>query len=240
MKRAIKDAAEKQWDNILNFRKGVALASLDTKYGITEAFKVSSQGQDVAAILSGDNQPVINSEGTYGFNMTNAMTGNKTWMSLRNISGLVKSETFDTASKKIIYAMAQDILEKSKLEDAGDFNREEVRRKVKSSIVDRGNIRSLTDDKMLDDSFRNNLITVAKGMSYKNVGINKEGNLDDDDAKQIVSTMLLDKEAHMNYLVDYYTDFMAQNWKPKNKKDKKGKVKGKVFEKTGGGKLWKA
>ena len=232
--------AEKQWDQIIDFRKGVAVAAQDEQYGISEEFKASSQGQDVASILTGDNQPFANSDGVYGFLMTNPMTGNKTWMSLRNIGALVKSQSFDKNSKKIIHAMGQDMYDRSQLEDIGDFDREGIRRKVRSSIVDRGNIRSLTDDKMLDDSFKNNMISTVKSISYKNLGINKEGNLEDSDAKQIVDTMLMDKEAHINYLTDYYTDFMAQNWKPKNKKEKKEKVKGKVFEKPEGGKLWKA
>ena len=232
--------AEKQWDQIVDFRKGIAIAAQDEQYGISEQFKVSSQGQDVAAILTGDNQPFANSDGVYGYLMTNPQTGNKNWMSLRNIGSLVKSQSFDKNSKKIIQAMGQDMYDRSQLEDAGEFDREGVRRKVRSSIIDRGNIRSLTSDKMLDDSFENNLASVVKGISYKNLGIDKEGNLDDNDAKQIVGTMLMDKETHLNYLTDYYTDFMAQNWRPKKKNSKKEKVQGTLKTQPSGRKLWQA
>ena len=217
--------AEKQWDQIKEFRKGIAIGAQDKQYGITRDFKISTQGQDIARILTGENTPVINENGTYGFMMTNPSTGNPKWMSLRNILGLVKSESFDKSSKKIIHAMGQNMIEQSKVIGAGEFPYEDIKRKVKTNIIDRGNIRSLTKDKHLEDSFINNMISSVKGMSYRNIGLNKEGNLDDNDAKQVVNTMLLDKEAHLNYLTDYYTNFMAQNWKTDKDKNKNANTK---------------
>ena len=231
--------AEKQWSQIKDFRKGVAIGAQSANYGISRNFKISSQGQDVAAILTGDNPPVVNQDGTYGFMMTNPSSGVKKWMSLRNVLGLVKSESFDKDSKKIIHAMGQDMLDRSKVIGAGEFPYEDMRRKVKTSVIEPGNVRSLTYDKHLENSFFEDMTSTVKGISYKNLGLNKEGNLDDNDAKQVVNTMLLDKEAHINYLTDYYTEFMARNWKPKTD-NKKQNIKGKTIEQSSGRKLWKA
>ena len=214
---------EKQWKSISEFRKQIAVAAQNGQYGITEEFKTSTQGMDVAGILTGDNTPAINEDGIYGFMITNPATGNQNWMSIRNIASMVKQNSFDSNSKKIIDALGNHMLEMSGQEDAGEFNREQIRRKVKSTIIDKGNIRSLTHDKMLDDSFYNNTLKTVSAISYSNVGVDKDGNLNDDEQKQIVDIMLSDKEAHLNYLTDYYTDFMANNWitdedKRKNKK----------------------
>ena len=129
--------AEKQWDQIKDFRKGIAIVAQDKQHGITRDFKISTQGQDVARILTGENPPVINENGTYGFMITNPSSGNPTWMSLRNVGGLVKSQSFDKNSKKIVHAMGQNMVEQSKVIGAGDFPLDDVRRKVRSNIIDK-------------------------------------------------------------------------------------------------------
>jgi len=211
---------KKEWDNIMKFRKQISIAAADGQYGITDEFKTSTQGMDVVGILTGDKTPETNEDGTWGFRIVNPATGNPNWTSLRNISKVVKHHMFDKSSKKIIESMGNHMLEMSGQEGAEEFNRDQIRQKVKNTIIDKGNIRSLTHDKMLDDSFYNNTLKTVNAISYKNVGLDSEDGLNNDDSKQIVDLLLSDKEAHLNYLTDYYTDFMANNWIDKKTKDK--------------------
>lgn len=229
--------AEKQWDQIKDFRSGVAVAAQDQEQGITEEFKASTQGQEVASILRGDLQPTIDVDGTYGYYMSNPQTGNKSFMSLRNVGGLVKSNSFDKNSKKIIHAMAQNMIDTSSLEGAGEFDHRAMKHKVRTSIVERGNIRSLTHDKHLPTSFYDNMKQVVGAMSYKKLGIDKDGNIDANDTKQVLDKLLADRESHMEYLTDYYTNFLEQNWKVKTPKQQP--LKGKTINQANGRKLWK-
>ena len=228
-------AAEKNWDQIKDFRKGVAIAAQDADYGITEDFKVSTQGQEVAAILTGALPPTVNTDGTYGFEMTNPATGNKRWMSLRNVGALVRSQSFDKNSKQLLNSMAQSMIDLSRQEGAGEFDYEAWRRKVRTNIVDRGNIRSLTYDKHLDESFFNNTVNSINGVEYKKMGIPKEGAFDEVQSRELVNRLLQDRDNHVNYLTDYYTKFLASNWKPKNKKE--NNTKG-IVTRPNGRKLW--
>jgi phosphate starvation-inducible protein PhoH len=168
--------------------------------------------------------------------MTNPQTGNRSFMSLRNVGGLVKSNSFDKNSKKIIHAMAQQMIDLSAMEGAGEFDRKAMEHKVRTSIVERGNIRSLTHDKHLPTSFYDNLKTVVQAMSYKNLGIEAEGNINDVDTKQIIDRMLADRETHMNQLTEYYTNFLEQNWK---KKTPEQPLQGGTIQQQNGRKLWK-
>ena len=211
---------KKEWENIMDFRKQIAIMAADGQYGITDDFKTSTQGMDVTGILTGDNTPVTNEDGTWGFMMTNPATGNPTWTSLRNIAKTVQQHTFDKSSKKVLDTMANHMLELSGQEGAGEFNEAQIKRKIKNTIIDRGNVRSLTHDKMLDDSFYNHMLSSVKSMNYGDIATGENGGLADEDAKQIVDLMLLDKETHMNYLTTYYTNYMKQNWVTKKDKNK--------------------
>ena len=232
---------EKEWKNISSFRRQIATIAADGQYGITDDFKASTQGMDVVGILTGDNTPVTNEDGVWGFMMTNPATGNPTWTSLRNISKVVQQHTFDKSSKKVLDTMANHMLELSGQEHAEEFNESQVRRKIKNTIVDRGNIRSLTHDKMLDDSFYNHMVESVKGMDYGDIATGDNGGLANEDAKQIVDLMLLDKETHMNYLTNYYTNYMKQNWVTKkdkiNNKNKQQESTNASVAVQGGGKI---
>ena len=228
-------SAEKNWDQIKDFRKGVAIAAQDAEYGIVEDFKASTQGQEVAAILTGVLPPSTNTDGTYGFEMTNPATGNKKWMSLRNVGALVRSQSFDKNSKQLLNSMAQTMIDLSRKEDAGEFDYEAWKRRVRTNIIDRGNIRSLTYDKHLDDSFYNNITSSITNVEYKNMGIPKEGAFDEIQSKELVNRLLSDRENHVEYLTNYYTDFLASNWKPKKKKE--NNTEG-IVTRPNGRKLW--
>ena len=235
--------SEKQWDNVKDFRSGVAVAAQDQEEGITEDFKVSTQGQEIAAILRGENVPIVNVDGVYGIMMTNPQTGNQSWMSMRNVGGLVKSNSFDKNSKKIIQAMAQNMIDLSSMEGAGEFDRPAIKQKVRTSIVNRGNTRSLTHDKHLPISFYDNLKTAVGAISYKNVGIDKDGNLNDVEQKQIIDNMLADRETHLEYLTNYYTNFLEQNWRVKGSKNSKNQqqpLQGNIVTQPNGRKLWRS
>ena len=228
-------SAEKNWDQIKDFRKGVAISAQDLDYGITEDFKVSTQGQEVAAILTGALPPTVNADGTYGYEMTNPATGNKRWMSLRNVGSLVRSQSFDKNSKQLLNSMAQSMIDLSRQEDAGEFDYDAWRRKVRTNIVDRGNVRSLTYDKHLDSSFYDDLVSSVNGVEYKKMGIPQEGVFDEVQSKELVNRLLQDRDNHINYLTDYYTKFLASNWKSKKKKENNASG---IVTRPNGRKLW--
>jgi hypothetical protein len=79
------------------------------------------------------------------------------------------------------------------------------------------------------------MIKTVNGVEYKKMGIPKEGAFDETQSKELVNRLLQDRDNHVNYLTDYYTKFLASNWKPKNKKE--NNTKG-IVTRPNGRKLW--
>ena len=231
------------------FRKLVAdtLSDQDS-FGHNPTEKLAEYTNDIFNIVNGNKEP-INKKGTLGYEMTDG------WKSFDDIEQTINSRKLDQASRTGIKALVDDTMRTAQTIQPGEdptFNYQKEYNNIKQKVINHGDIKSLATDKMFGDRvFKDDLQSAIKLGTYKDIGIPEGqikdptpnyGRITDEDAAQITSMILSDEEVLKDYLSEYFTKAMEQNWNnnlsPEIKRNKEvskntPQVKGGTIDKNG-------
>ena len=158
------------------------------------------------------------------------MFGEK-WYSKEDIKGIIKNQSVDVDSKRLILSQAKDYQLKSmKLTSGpGNFNYQVAYDDVRDTIVGQEDAskRSLAMDEMIPGSNRTwfkDMQEALMNSSYEQLGIPltkdqakemdpTEGTpITNDDARVIIRNIMKEEALFSDFLTSYYTKFMEQNW----------------------------
>jgi len=181
--------------------------------------KLAEYTDDMTNIVNGNN------EVTYDGNVPGYELHDG-WTSMDDIEKLVKNRYVDEASKNMFKMMVQDQQKLASTIQTGEnaeFNFQKAYSDVKSKIVEMGDIRSLATDKIFGNRvFKDDLLSAIQSNTYKDLGFDEEqiklmdptqeDGITPEDATNIVSNILKDENILQEYLVDYYTKAMEQNY----------------------------
>jgi hypothetical protein len=170
-------------------------------------------------------------DGIAGYMMPNIYDSsdpNEIFMSTIEIEDYVDSNKIDIESKRNIGQKMTDITLRAQNTKPGqiidfDFNKEKYN--IKNSIVEKGNLSSLINDEMFAGrTFKDDLVQAIMTTTYENLGVSlseeeikmldptDDGKISFADALVIFTELMNDKERAKDYVAEYYTKFMEQNF----------------------------
>ena len=219
------------------FKKQMAETLTDTKnFGHNVIGKLGDMATDFQNIANGTSQPIFKDK-VPGYEMSNGE-----WMSMQEITDKLNTMKVDQGSREGIKVLLDDVIRKSENIQPGDdptFNYQKEYNNVKEKIVETGDLKSLTIDKIFPNrTFKDDLISAISTGTYKDMGITDEqvqdptpgdGRITEEDAKIISNTIIQNEDLLKEYLAEYYTKALEQNWnnnlsqEVKNNKNKKEK-----------------
>ena len=219
------------------FKKQMAETLTDTKnFGHDVIGKLGDMATDFQNIANGTSQPIFKDK-VPGYEMSNGE-----WMSMQEITDKLNTMKVDQGSREGIKVLLDDVIRKSENIQPGDdptFNYQKEYNNVKEKIVETGDLKSLTIDKIFPNrTFKDDLISAISTGTYKDMGITDEqvqdptpgdGRITEEDAKIISNTIIQNEDLLKEYLAEYYTKALEQNWnnnlsqEVKNNKNKKEK-----------------
>ena len=177
--------------------------------------KISKAGQDLAGIIGGKTTAKIK-DGTLGYDIDGI------FMSTFDIRKMINNSTLDTRSKCELDNMVQYYRTQAQRQGAGDLNISEVRSMVESEIVNKGNIHSLKNDKIIsgrETNFMQEFINNLQSMSRKNLGIGQDikggpsnDRLSLEEATIIASEMQKDSGLEQEQLIDFFTAHVFEQY----------------------------
>ena len=153
---------------------------------------------------------------------------NEIFMSTIEIEDYVNSNKIDIESKRNIGQKMTDITLRAQNTKPGqvidfDFNKEKYN--IKNSIVEKGNLSSLINDEMFAGrTFKGDLVQAIMTTTYENLGVSlskeeikmldptDDGKISFADAIVIFTEIMNNKERAKDYVAEYYTKFMEQNF----------------------------
>ena len=219
------------------FKKQMAETLTDTKnFGHDIIGKLGDAAIDFQNIANGTSQPIFKDK-VPGYEMSNGE-----WMSMQEITDKLNTMKVDQGSREGIKVLLDDVIRKSENIQPGDdptFNYQKEYNNIKEKIVETGDLKSLTIDKIFPNrTFKEDLISAISTGTYKDMGIPDEqvqdptpgdGRITKEDAKIISNTIIQNEDLLKEYLAEYYTKALEQNWnnnlsqEVKNNKNKKEK-----------------
>ena len=232
------------------FRKLLAndLSDIDS-FGHNPTEKLAEYTTDIVDIVNGNKEVVYDDNEAPGYEMADG------WKSMEQIRDMINSRKVDQASKGSIRALVEDSMRTAETIQPGEdptFNYQKEYNNIKQKVINHGDIRSLATDKMFGDRvFKDDLQSAIKLGTYKDMGIPEgqikdptpgDGRITDEDAAQITSMILSDEEVLKDYLSEYFTKAMEQNWNnnlsPEVKRNREvsentPQVKGGTIDKNG-------
>jgi|21_taG_2_1085346.scaffolds.fasta_scaffold00459_2 hypothetical protein len=214
--------------NAEEFRKSLASSLSETSgIGHSPTEKLANYTDDMVNIVNGNNE-VVYKENMPGFNLPSIMgsEGSDGWKSFNEIDELVKSRYVDEVSKSSVQTLIEDSSRQAsdvqKGEDA-TFNYQKEYNNMLEKVVETGDVKSLATDKIFGNRvFKDDLMKSIKMGKYTDMGLSeaqvmeldptKDGKISHEDAVEITSSILRDDDMLKNYLADYYTKAMEQNY----------------------------
>jgi hypothetical protein len=185
--------------------------------------------------------------GTWNLNIdsqTGKQSTHKTWMSIEEVEELVKENSVDTQSKGAIETMvAQSALTASELQvgENSEFNYQKNYNTVRAQIIEKGNLQSLANNKIIEGrTFKTDLFDAISDVTYEELNIEQssiaglsltkeqieemdpskgDGKITPVDAGVILNEIMNNEDMLKDYLAEYYTNFMEQNWNNNVKKE---------------------
>tara|TARA_R110002020_G_scaffold91078_6_gene221418 strand:+ start:139 stop:1086 length:948 start_codon:yes stop_codon:yes gene_type:complete len=202
------------------FRKSVANIISDAgSFGHNPAQKLGDMTEDFAKMISGQ-LPIVYKDKKAGHELSNGE-----WMSFDQIIESLNTKKIDESSKAGMKALLDDAVRKAEAiqpEEDSTFNYQKEFNNVKNKIVESGDINSLAHDKIFGNRvFADDLKSAIKLGTYKQMGIPdqqvqdptpEDGRITETDAKIISEKILNDKDILKEYLSEYYTKALEQNW----------------------------
>ena len=145
---------------------------------------------------------------------------------MEEINQLVKGRQVDQGSIAGIKALVDDSVrtaENVKLGEDSEFNYQKEHDNIKNKVIDVGDTRSLATDKIFGNRvFKDDLMSSIQMGTYKDLGLTDkqvqdldptpDGKISSSDAEVITSSVLSNPNLLKDYLADYYTKAMEQNW----------------------------
>jgi len=180
--------------------------------------------------------------------------GDQSFMTVYDMENTIKKQSFDRErnDKVLEFATnAQTIGSQVPQDSKSNFNYESTRSLVVNEIVDPGNMRSLIHDKHIGGkSFKEHLTkslisTKDNPISYNDLGIDPElvkvldpngGGVTPADAKIIADQLLKDADMTKEYVTNFFTLFIKQNYedgynsRPKSSEEKKTNTTTSAFD----------
>ena len=208
------------------FKKTIAqlLSNVNT-FGHSPTTKLAEHTDYITGMINGSKEP-INKDGILGHMMPDqeAESGESFW-DFDDIEDMIRSKQVDTTSRSIIKALVDDSMRTAGTKQPGEdseFNYQKEHQNIKDKLVNKGDIRSLANDKIFKDRvFKDDLQSAIKMGTYKEMGIPEsqvkdptpeDGKITSEDAAAITSMILQDENLLKDYLADYFTKAMEQNW----------------------------
>ena len=223
------------------FRKLLANDLTDTdNFGHNPTEKLAEYTPDIMGIVDGSKEVIYDENGVPGYEMIDG------WKSMEQIQEMINSRKVDQASKIGIKALIEDSMRTAETIQPGEnatFNYQKEYNNMKQKVINHGDVKSLATDKIFGDRvFIDDLQSAVKLGTYEDMGVSvdqvkdptpEDGKITDDDAAMITSMILSDEEMLKDYLSEYFTKAMEQNWnnnlsvETKNNNDNKNKNKPK-------------
>ena len=194
---------------------------------INSEFAISDEGQLLIDHMK--NGSTVWQDGVEGYLID--IDGEQKFYDSSGLLELVKQQSFDTQSSDMLHEYARDIVDRSKSTElvngkATQFDWDAEFRKVKGSFVRKGTPRSLAKDEIIPGrTFYDDFMGHLQEGTYSQLGVtmdvanqvdpNTDGDPDrisPDDAQVIVDALLDDEDLSTQYLANYYTRFLEQNW----------------------------
>ena len=202
------------------FKKTLAGTLTDTgNFGHDPVEKLGPYAADIMGIVD-ESKPIIYKNKQPGYEMYDGE-----WMSFNAINDMLKGMKLDQASKGGLKILLDDVIAKSEQIQPGEnaeFNYQKEYNNIKEKIVESGNIKSLTVDKMFGNrTFKDDLMSAIQKGTYEQMGITKDqiqdptpedGKITKEDAKVIYETITKDEKMLKEYLAEYFTKALEQNW----------------------------
>ena len=202
------------------FKKTIANTITDTEnFGHDLLEKLGDQAPHFASIADGS-KPVIYQEKKAGYEMANGE-----WMSFDSIIDMLNGMKVDQGSRGGLKVLLDDVIAKAEEIQPGEdaeFNYQKEYNNIKEKIVESGNIKSLTVDNHFGNrTFKDDLMSAIQKGTYEQMGVTKDqiqdptpgdGKITEEDAKVIYETITKDETMLKDYLAEYFTKALEQNW----------------------------
>ena len=203
------------------FRKNIADTVVDQEsFGHNPVQKLGEFTEDFARMVSGQS-PVTYKEKQPGHKLSNGK-----WMSFDEIIEKLNGMKVDSGSRVGIKTLVDDVVRKAEDIKPGEnatFNYQKEFNNVKNKVIETGNLESLTHDKIFGNRvFKDDLQSAIQMGTYKELGLTDvqvermdptpEDKITQEDAQIITDTIIKDKNLLTNYLSEYYTKALEQNW----------------------------
>ena len=140
------------------------------------------------------------------------------------INGKVDENTMDGNAKEGIEGIINGAVDKATNWKEGDsFNYQKTFNNVRNNVIENGKLKSLARDKIFGGrSFKKDLKAALRTETYENLGIPKElvdkldptdnGKITRRDARRIYKEIAADEDMLKDYLAEYYTKAVEQNY----------------------------
>lgn len=209
--RHISDLRGKYDDAIMLKDEMVRINSAKELHGNNWAnFKLSKAGQDVAGIIGGRVPARFKNE-TLGYDVDGV------FMSTFDIRKMVNNIVLDKSSKDVLAGMIEYYKTQAHRENAGEANIDEIRSKVDSEVVSKGNMHSLKNDKIIEteggsfkQDFVNNMLSLKRG----DLGATEkpDDNISINDAMAMLAGLDNDENLSKEQLIDYFTSHVVMQY----------------------------
>ena len=202
------------------FKKKIAeTLTDDTGFGHNPVEKLGPMANNIVNIINGTSQPIFKNK-VPGYEMEDGK-----WMSMEEITDMLSGMKLDQGSKEGMKVLLDDTVRKAESIQDGDdptFNYQKEFNNIKQKIVETGDINSLVQDKIFGNrTFKDDLMSAIQKGTYADMGIPEAqiqdpkpevGRITPEDAKIISNTIMQDKEMLKDYLTEYYTKALEQNY----------------------------
>jgi hypothetical protein len=131
----------------------------------------------------------------------------------------------DEASREGMKVLLDDVVRRSEQVQPGEnanFNYQKEYNNIKNKIIESGNLNSLSIDKIFGNrTFKDDLTSAIQNGTYEEMGISsdqikdptpRDGKITPEDAKSISDMVMQDEVLLKEYLAEYYTKALEQNW----------------------------
>tara|TARA_R100000234_G_scaffold45339_1_gene27092 strand:+ start:838 stop:1842 length:1005 start_codon:yes stop_codon:yes gene_type:complete len=195
--------------------------SNEEKIGHDPASKFPDHAKDFQAIMDGKLEVVYDDNNTPGYELN--IGG---FMPMQSILEMIKGNGVDQKSKeglKVLIDNEKNLAQNANKTEGASFNYQQKYSDVMEKMIETGDIRSLATDKIFGNRvFKDDLMESIASGTYADLGFNEEQikNMDPtpndkityEDATQITSSIMKDEDQLKNYLAEYYTNILEQNY----------------------------
>jgi len=202
------------------FKKKIAETLTDAEnFGHNPVEKLGPMANDIINIINGSSQPIFKDK-VPGYEMSDGK-----WVSMEDLTDKISSMKLDQGSKEGMKVLLDDTVRKAEAIQDGDdptFNYQKEFNNIKQKIVETGNISSLVIDKIFGNrTFKDDLISAIQKGTYTEMGIPEaqvqdptpeDGRITSEDAKIISGMIMQDETMLKDYLAEYYTKALEQNY----------------------------